>query len=269
MKKVLCIAAFLVLAAQLPLWSYDTSPSNQQIIPEAIWAPATGGGTWVTEIQILSLASTAADVFAYFDVTGGTTVGPFLVSSGLTQFHSARSANILSTLDALDSSSFVYYGKVGALWFETSNINSLIQVQAKTVNGNYGKTFPGLNIIESNTAAEGRPMVFLDLVQNAKYRTFVGAYNTSSTATYVVRFQIINGNNVQVGSLIDKTLAPFGFISFNPFTEAAAPAGNYENCWLTVDVLSGGSDFNGVMCFGSIANNYTNDTYALIARMWN
>ncbi len=66
MKKALCIIGLLVLAAQLPLWGYDTSPSTVQIVPEAIWAAATGGGTWVTELQILSLASTPADVLVFF-----------------------------------------------------------------------------------------------------------------------------------------------------------------------------------------------------------
>ena len=38
MKKSVCIVGFLFLAAQLPLWGYDISPSNRQIVPEVIWA---------------------------------------------------------------------------------------------------------------------------------------------------------------------------------------------------------------------------------------
>ena len=267
MKKGLCIVWFLVLAAQLPLWCYDSSPGNVQIIPEAIWASATGGGTWVTELQILSLASTPADVWVFMAYSGGSTAS-FQIASGLAQFHSVRFSNILSTLDTLDSSSFVYYGRVGTLWIYAENSDSRIQVQAKTVNGNYGKTFPGLNIVAGNTAALGRPMVFLDVVRNATYRTFIGAYNTGNAA-FTVRFTIIDADNAMVGSFFDRTLPANAFLSFNPFIEAGVTSGNYENCWLIVDVLSGGSDANGVMCFGSIANNYTNDTYALIAKMWN
>ena len=268
MKKVLCLAGFLILAAQLPLWGYDSSPSNLQIIPEAIWAPATGGGTWVTELQILGRASTPpADVLVYLAYNGGTTL-PIQVTTDLAVYHCARFSNILSTLDALDSGSSVYYGRVGALWVWTMDQDSRIQVQGKTVNGNYGKTFPGLNAVEGNTAVMGRSLVLLDLVRNATYRTFVGVHNSGTSA--FVRFMIINADNVQVGTFIDKTVPADGFISFNPFTEAAAPAGDYENCYLTIDVLSGGgSGAWGVMCFGSIANNYTNDTYALIARSWN
>jgi hypothetical protein len=266
-KKVVCAVGFLVLAAQLPLWGYDTSPSNIQVVPEAIWAAATGGGTWVTELQIVSLASTPADVIVFFCCSGYSTP-TFQICYGLAQFYATRFSNILETLDLLDSGGRVYYGQVGTLYVSTIDANSRIQVQAKTVNGNYGKTFPGLNIVAGNTAAVGRPLVLLDLVRNATYRTFVGAYTPPSPTTSVVRFQIIDGNNVQVGSYFDKTFLPNTFMSFNPFTEAGVTSGNYENCYLLIDVLSGATDANGVMCFGSIANNYTNDTYALIARMY-
>ena len=268
MKKVVCTLGFLALAAQLPLWSYDSSPSDMQIIPEAIWAPATGGGTWVTELQVLSLSSTPADVIVFFCCSGYSTP-TFQICYGLAQFHGARFSNILATIDSLDPGSRVYYGQVGTLFISTVDSNSRIQVQAKTVNGNYGKTFPGLNIVEGNTAAVGRPLILLDLVRNATYRTFVGAYSPPSSTTSVVRFQIIDGNNVQVGSSFDKTFLPNTFMSFSPFTEAGITSGNYENCYLLIDVLSGASGADGVFCFGSIANNYTNDTYALIAKIYN
>jgi len=265
-KKGLCILGFLVLAAQLPLWSYDSGPSSIQIIPEAIWAPATGGGTWVTELQILNIGTTTVNVMVFLAYGGGSTAS-FQVCSSLFPYHSVRFSNILSTLDSLDASSFVYYGRVGALWVSTVEPSGGIQVQAKTVNGNYGKTFPGVKIAEGNTAAFLRPMIINDLVTNATYRTFIGAYNTGSV-TYQVQFTIYDANNAGVGQPFTKTLPANAFISFNPFTEALAPAGNYEGCWLLIYVESGGTGADGVLCFGSIANNYTNDTYALIARAW-
>ena len=202
----------------------------------------------------------------FFAYNGGTTA-PFLVSSGLAQFHSVKFSNILSTLDELDSSSFVYYGRVGALSISTVNSNSRIQVQAKTVNGNYGKTFPGLNPVEGNTANIDRDMMLLDLIKNATYRTFVGVFNTSSSVPVDVTFMIFNADSVRVGSSIYKYLPPHGYISFNPFTEAGAPSGDYDNCWLLIHAHTPPSSVEGVMFFGSIANNYTSDTYALIARM--
>jgi len=264
MKKGLCLVGFLVLAAQLPLSGYDSSPSGLQVVPEAIWAAATGGGTWVTEIQITNYHATPADVQVYFDYNGGA-VGPIMLYAGLAQFRSIRYPNILAAIDSLDAGATVYFGKVGALMFYSPG--RLLQVQAKTVNGNYGKTFPGLPPVTGNTAAENRPMIIQDLVQNATYRTSVGAYNAGSISI-TVTFTILDAADVTIGSSFTRTLGGYGFLSFNPFTQAGVPSGTYENCWLYINVTSGGVQDNGLMCYGSIANNLTNDTYALIAKMY-
>jgi len=268
MKKVPAIVAFLVLAAQLPVWSYDQSPSNWQVLPEATWALASGSGTWVTEVQITSFSTTAADINVYFYYNGGYT-GSFPLYAGLEQHDSIRYSNILEMIDSLDSGDTVYYGKAGAIWFWTTSTSSAIQVQAKTINGNYGKTFPGLGVVEANTAAQGRAMVIEDLVQDTTYRTNIGVYNSSDDATYTVYFTVINSINAPIGSTFSLTLGPHAFRTFNPFNLAGVPSGTYSNCWLFIYVITGGSDVRGVFAYGSLANNYTNDTYALIARMFN
>ncbi len=265
MKKALCCVAFLVLAAQVPLWCYDQSPSSWQVVPECIWAPATGGGTWVTEIQITTFATCTGINVYFFNVDGYR--GPFTLYGSLSQWYSIRYSNILQSIDALDPGVYNYYGKVGAVWFEA--LGGTIEVQAKTVNGNYGKTFPSLGVVESNSVGTGRPMVIQDLVQTSTYRTFVGAFNTSNSTTFVVTFRIISASNTTVGVDIVKTMAPLSYISFNPFVEAGVGSGTYSNCWLYIFATSGDATTRGVMCFGSIANNYTNDTYALIPRMFN
>jgi hypothetical protein len=122
--------------------------------------------------------------------------------------------------------------------------------------------------IAGTTAAQGRPMVIQDLVKSSMYRTSVGVYNTSPNYTYVVKFAIFDADNIQVGSSFEKTLTPSAFLSFNPFTQAGVTAGDYENCRLYIEVQSGGTDPRGVMIYGSIANNYTNDTFALIPLMF-
>ncbi|MDH4197201.1 MAG: hypothetical protein OEW05_07340 [Candidatus Aminicenantes bacterium] len=266
MKKALGIVGFLVLAAQLPLWSYDTSPSSWQIVPEAIWAPATGGGTWVTELQITNLGTSEIYVSAYFDTAAGS--APTAMQLGpIPVLNSVKYSNILATLDALDESATVYYGKVGALYLRNLTAGAAFQVQAQTVNGNFGKTFPGLNVVEGNTVGDGRPMMIQGLVRNATYRTFTGIYNPGTTS-YTVKFTIVDATNATVGTPFEKTVSTYGFQSFNVFTQAAAPAGDYDNCWLYIEVTSGGSAAEAPMFFGSIANNYTNDTYALLAKQY-
>jgi len=57
-------------------------------------------------------------------------------------------------------------------------------------------------------------------------------------------------------------------LSFNPFVQAGVPSGTYDNCWLLIEVTVGGYVTGGLMCYGSLANNYTNDTYALMAKQY-
>jgi hypothetical protein len=134
--------------------------------------------------------------------------------------NSVKYTNILSTLDSLDPSAMVYYGKAGALVVYS---DQNIQVQAQTVNGNYGKTFPGLNDVEGNTAVQGRPMIIQGLVRNATYRTSVGVYSIAEV-TCTVRFTIINGLNSTVGTYFEKTVAPYSRY-IQPFVQAGVTSG--------------------------------------------
>ena len=263
MRKALCVAGLLVLASQVALWGYDTSPSSWQVVPEVIWAAATGGGTWVTEVQITNFGPSETTIWVYFDTSAGH--GNSLMLSGtINPLNSVKYTNILATIDALDTSGDVYYGKVGALAVFTEE--ALIQVQAQTVNGNYGKTFPGLNVVAGNSVDVGRPMIIQGLVRNATYRTSVGIYNPG-VGSFTVRFTIYDAAHAVVGASFDRTLSALAFMSFNPFVQAGITTGDYENCWLYVEVISGGGG-QAPMLYGSLANNYTNDTYALIAKTY-
>jgi len=264
MKRIFSGLALLALASQLPLWGYDQSPSYVQVVPEAIWAAATGGGTWVTEIQVTVLGSYNASLYAYFHYNGGRR-GPILINENLPPYRTIRYNNFLATMHQLDPGIFEYYGRVGALQLFTAIIPN-IAVQAKIVNGNYGKTRPAVSYAEANSVALGRPMFIQDLAQHTACRTSVGVFNLNTTESYTLKFTIYNTYHDIIGSEFYKTLGPEAFMSFNPFAEAGVGSGMYNNCWLEINAIGGGSTNMGVVCFGSGANNYTNDTYALIAR---
>jgi len=261
-KTAFLILFFMLTASSSLLFPYDNSPAEDIIIPECIWAAASGGGTWATEVQIT-------------DMTGGSVVRAFFYygtsSSSVTLWtspgiwRSIKFSNILATMQSLDSS-LTYYGKVGALWLMTQDSSHLIQVQARTYNGNYGKTLQGLRWVDANTAYVNRRMMIMNLTQNATYRTFVGFFNAISGGfPMTVEFRIVDQNNNLVGSTFTKTFAPWEFKSFNPFAEAGVPSGTYDNCWLYINPKSAGGSEKGLFGFGSSANNYTNDTYAHIA----
>ena len=178
-------------------------------------------------------------------------------------------SNVLSTLQSLDPS-FTYYGTVGSLEIFSQDTSHTIQAQARTVNGNYGKTFQALAEIDGNSANVSRPMMIMNLTQNATYRSFVGCLNLTigTGGTMTVEFVLVDGNDNPVGSVFYKTIEQGQFMSFNPFVEAGVGSGTYDNCWLWISpqtsAISGAGSW-GLFSYGSSANNITNDTCSLLA----
>ena len=86
MKKMVILLAFsiVLLAVPFSLPAYDDSASSVKVIPECIWAPASGGGTWRTEIQITNMASDPTNVSVIFFYGGGLYQGPVTLVTGLT-----------------------------------------------------------------------------------------------------------------------------------------------------------------------------------------
>ena len=158
------------------------SPAQQKILPEVIWAPATGGGTWMSEVQVTDISG-GSQVSVYYN-TGAGRRGPFLLwnNSGGGVRCSQKYDNMLETIDGLDSGVFTYYGTVGAVEFVTQDAAHVLQVMARTLNGSYSKTFPGFSVHDSNTADTGRVMVVPNLTNNATYRSTVGMFNPTAYA---------------------------------------------------------------------------------------
>ena len=79
--------------------------------------------------------------------------------------------NMLQTIDGLDSGVFTYYGTVGAVEFVTQDAVHVLQVMARTLNGNYSKTLPALSLHDANTADTSRVMNITNLTNNSTYRS--------------------------------------------------------------------------------------------------
>jgi len=255
------LAIWAVTAIPLTMAAYDNSPSGSQTLPEVIWAAAYGGGTWVTEIQIVDMTG-GSQVMVNFYYGAGNYRGPALLWTG-TQYHSIKFSNILGTLQSMDAG-FNYYGKVGALALFTQDVEHKIQVTARTVNGNYSKTFPGLGPGGSNSADYGRDMMIMDLVQNQQYRSTVGFFNPGETMT--AWFLLLDADANAIGSIFSKTFVTRDFQAFYPFAEAGVPSGTYDNCWLLVHPVT--IDGGELFCFGATANNYTNDPAAHVPKQF-
>jgi hypothetical protein len=243
------------IAAQAQDIDGYNSPSNYQVIPEVLWAPATGGGTWMTEVQITDITG-GSEVSVYFNAVTGERRGPITLFTGSGPGVSARTPNLLKTLDLLDSG-FSYNGTVGTVEFVTQDESHLIQVMARTSNGNYSKTFQGLNVNEANTCAGLRILMVQNLVNDDSFRTAFGCFNPTDDEV-TVEFTLMDANGSTIGTSFSKTFTGRQYQAFNPFTEAGVPypGSSYNNTWIKVEVTSGSGQ---LMVYGATANNVTSD----------
>jgi len=240
----------------------ENSPSNYLILPECTWSQAYSGGTWSTSVQIIDISG-GSSVSAYFSCGDGTRRGPFVVwnnSGGAGR--SFQVSNFLQYLGSLDSS-FNYYGRVGAVEFVTQDASHRILVTARTFNGNYSKTLPGLRLSDGNSADLSRRLIIPDMISQSSYRSSCGFFNPTSNPI-TVEFRLINNSGNIIGSVFTKSFSAYDFKAFNPFKEAGIPypAYSYDGVILLVRPVSGSGK---VICFGASANNTSNDPAAHIA----
>jgi len=251
-----------------PDWQFTTqasqgyhSSNHYQILPEAIWAPATGGGTWVTDVQITDITG-GSQISVTFNYGGGNRRGPIVLWTSPGANRSIKYGNILETIESLDSG-FYYFGRVGALEFTTQDTGHKIHVAARTLNGNYSKTFPGLNNVVSNTADVTHEMLIQNLTSNNTYRSTAGFFNPTAD-TVTVEFRLVINSGSTLGSAFTKAFVGYDFQAFYPFNEAGVPypAYSYDNVHLRIRPLSGSGK---LICFGATANNITNDPASHLA----
>jgi hypothetical protein len=237
----------------------DNIPTSYQVLPEVIWA-GSGGGTWMTEVQLTDLTGGSL-ISAYFNSVDGTRRGPIPLWNNTGGAEASRKiTNILLWMYYLDPG-YYYYNKVGALEFVTQDADHKIQVSARTKNGDYSKTFPGLNLTRDNTAAAGRPLMVQNLVSNSTYRSAAGLFNPTDESV-TVGIDLFDANGADLGSTFSYTLAGHEYKAFNPFDEAGV-TGNQDNVWMQILPNSGSGK---VMAFGATANENTNDPAAHLAK---
>ena len=93
---------------------------------------------------------------------------------------------------------------MGTVEFQTQDSSHFIQMTARTLNGNYSKTFPGLNLVDAETADTGRVMLIQNYASNSTYRSTCGFFNPTADAV-TVEFTLLNSSGVQIGIPFSKT----------------------------------------------------------------
>jgi subtilisin family serine protease len=236
--------------------SYANSPAARLLLPEVSWAAASGSGDWVSEVHVSDLSGGSV-VTAYYN-SGTNRRGPFtLWTNGGGAGGSATFANILQTLDELDTGAFTYYGTGGSLELLSQDGSHLLQASVRTFNGSYSRTFPGLLDREETTAASGRALLILNMSYNGFYRPSLVLFNPGADSV-TVEVTVIGGNGSQVGAAISRTLA--GYEQSTIVNELRVTP--YENATVRVRVTGGAGR---VIASGQTANNLSNDPAAHIA----
>jgi hypothetical protein len=231
--------------------AYYNSPASRLIFTEVNWS-----SNWTSEVQIIdAVGGTVVQV--YYN-SGTTRRGPFTLwtnSGGAGR--SIRYANILETIDGLDSGTFVYLGTSGALELVTQDGSHLIQAAVRTFNGNNSRTFPAFADVEPNTAASGRQLVIPDISNNATYRPSVALFNPG-TESVSAEIRIIGSNGTQVGSTINRTLASYQM----DVITAEVRANTYSHANVIIQVTSASGR---LLASGQTAHNVSDDPAAHLA----
>jgi hypothetical protein len=236
---------------------YYNSPASRLILPETSWAAASGGGDWVSELQLVD-NSGGSTVQVYYN-TGTNRRGPFTLwnnNSGAAG-SSIKFSNIVQTIDGLDSGAFTYYGTNGGLEIITQDGSHLIQAAVRAYNGNFSRTFPALADVATNTAASGRSLLISNLSNDTAYRPSVVLFNPSADSV-TAEVKIIGSNGSQVGSTINRTLAGY---EQNTIVDEVR-ANTYSNADILVTVTGGSGR---LIASGQSANNASNDPAAHVA----
>jgi hypothetical protein len=238
----------------VPLSDLDgyNSPSNIQVIPESLWAPATGGGEWETAVQVTDLTG-GSEVEVYFYSSSGVQRGPISLFTGSGPNTGIKSPNMLKTLSLLDTG-FDYYGKAGSLVFMTQDSGHHIHVSARTSNQGSSKTFQGMTDAVANSCSPERVMMVQNMVSDSNYRARFGVFNpTDNSAT--IEFSLISKAGSPLGTTFQKTISGKQYLAFDPFAEAGIPPSN-ETFWVKAEVTSGTGE---VIIYGATANNHSGD----------
>ena len=246
----------------------DTSPAKNLVLPEVIWAPATGGGTWVSRLQVTALEM-GTNVYAAFFWGTGNQAGYYKIFTSSEPNESVTFPNILDTIGSLYGTSL--YGQVGALFLTTGNDDTHhIIADVETMNGNYGKSFPGLQSTDNTSINLLRSGMIEDISNTSTWRTGIGCWNQLAF-TVSVTFYVISNTWTYVGTPFSYTLAPWQFVAFNPFTQAGLSGYSLDGYRLFINVTSttqGSPNPSGLVVYGSKANNITNNSCALFCKQY-
>ncbi len=254
-SKVLRIGIMVVLAAGCLSAAYETSPTQFKYIPEVIWAEASGGGSWQTEVQIM--ARNDSTTIALYFFYGAGSFRSVTLSGTYDQWDCFKHSNILNLMHTQDAG-YDYYNKVGALWIVGQDSDHRVLVSARTWHSNgYAKSINGISHVDGSVINASNTIgVIMNIRKDSNSRTSL-ACNNLDVSAIEVQFYVMSYTGGYVGEFT-KTFSGWDFQAFDPFAEAEL-SGTYTNHYLYLVYRDGTGDLAAI---AASANNSTNDPAA-------
>jgi immune inhibitor A len=207
-------------------------------LPVAARSTGTGGTNWRTDVGVLNLGATAAQVQMRLHVTGAAP-RTFPVAAG----NQVILSDIVGQLGATGSGTLEVVSDVPVL--VSSRTYNLT-----TANGTFGQEYDG--VAAGGGLAAGQVGYLPQLSENAAYRSNVQLANTGTTQA-TVKVDLYDGTGAVVGSYSRTIDAGARHQANQPF--ASAGQHNLANGYARVTVETGA----GVLVNGSVVDNTSTD----------
>ncbi len=220
--------------------------STRQWIAAAAHGTGINQSVWRTDLALLNLTTTAAAVQVRFHQETGTESVPITLAPG----QQALMTDVVGVLGASGTGTLeiVADGKVLA---SSRTFNAGAE-------GTFGQFFGGTPA--AATATVGEPRWLPGLHQNDGFRTNLGLVNTGVEPA-TARVRLFDSDGIELATAT-RTISPGGTILLlTPFDQLAG-RNDVSSGYARVDVEAGA----GVIAYGSVVDNFTNDPTTVAAR---
>lgn len=231
------------LMARLAGWE-GGAMIHRSLIPAVAHAPGAEDSTWRSDLTVVNLGSTAADLSLSYD-DGGTSA-PIVRNRTLLSGETWRWVDVVEDLFGSEGTGVV-----------TAEANAPVVMTARTYNlaaagGTFGQFLPGLS--ENDALPEGTVGCVMGLRENDEWRSNLGLVNLGAQPA-TIRIRLFDTTGTQVGQEIQRTVPARGWKQVDRVIVAVG-AGEQDLAYATIEPVGAGAE---IWAYGSVVDNTTGD----------
>ncbi len=227
--------------------------TSEAWIPVAVHAAGAHGSQWRTTLGLLNPGGSQASATVRLYTASGTATATYTVPAG-----GQLIVDDVAGVMGVDGGGPLQVTSSRPLVVTSRTYTRIAADALCSPGGTLGQALTAT--VPTPVLAAGDVVRIPHLVENAAFRSNIGFADTgSSPATVRVRLHDAAGTELAV---FDVTLSPHEWKQENrPFAERAGRT-DLDAAWATVEVLEG----EGVLVYGSVVDNVTNDPTTVVAR---